>query len=253
MCARTSNMKSTKTERKFTQERKVGHRGCVGRGNVVVLRRKWQEALRTIQPSEGTCFGVRGRQRCVVRWIPHQAKTSVGATRVSVSDRRTPMRVQLRPRANERWIPHRAREPGTRAGLRGKLRRRAEDARELRRRDEHYRPLIPVVMATPWLTCARAQGMRTGARRRADEQACLKRDTGLLNWGEGLNIPTNYHSRTTYNCDETKLEQPSRPLRPGDEHWTTWDLETKLRLLNDHYRTGNLSVTTPIRTSVTLQ
>ena len=70
-------MKSTKAERKFTQERKVGHRGCVGRGNVVALRRKWQEALQTIQPSEGTCPGVRGRQRCVVRWIPHQAKTSV--------------------------------------------------------------------------------------------------------------------------------------------------------------------------------
>jgi hypothetical protein len=126
-----------------------------------------------------------GGRRGILRWIPHQAKTSVGATRVSVSDRRTPMRVQLRPRANERWIPHRAREPGTRAGLRGKLRRRAEDAREMRRRDEHYRPLIPVVMATPWLACARAQGMRTGARRRADEQACLKRDQFTKLGGRG--------------------------------------------------------------------
>jgi hypothetical protein len=51
MCARTSNIKRTNTERKFTQERKVGHRGCAGLGNVVALRRKWQEALQMIQPS----------------------------------------------------------------------------------------------------------------------------------------------------------------------------------------------------------
>jgi hypothetical protein len=72
------------------------------------------------------------------------------------------MRVQMRPQANELWIPHRARESGTRAGLRGKLRRRAEDARELRSRNDHYRQFIPVEMATPWLTCTRAQDMRTG-------------------------------------------------------------------------------------------
>ncbi len=64
-------------ERKFTQERKVGHRGCAGLGNVVALRRKWQETLQMIQPSKCTCPGVRGRQRCGLRWIPHQAKTSV--------------------------------------------------------------------------------------------------------------------------------------------------------------------------------
>ena len=51
MCARTSNIKSTNTERKFTQERKVGQRGCAGLGNVVALRRKWQEALQMIQTS----------------------------------------------------------------------------------------------------------------------------------------------------------------------------------------------------------
>jgi hypothetical protein len=52
MCARTSNIKRTNTERKFTQERKVSHhRGCAGLGNVVTLRRKWQGALQMIQPS----------------------------------------------------------------------------------------------------------------------------------------------------------------------------------------------------------
>jgi hypothetical protein len=40
MGARTSKIKRTNTERKFTQERKVGHRGCAGLGNVVALRRK---------------------------------------------------------------------------------------------------------------------------------------------------------------------------------------------------------------------
>jgi hypothetical protein len=54
MCARTSKIKRTNTERKFTQKRKVCHRGCVGLGNVVALRRKWQEALQMIQPSECT-------------------------------------------------------------------------------------------------------------------------------------------------------------------------------------------------------
>jgi hypothetical protein len=59
-------------------------------------------------------------RRSILRWIPHQAKTSVGATRVSVSNRRTPMRVQFRPRANDRWIPHRSRRSAwARAGLRG--------------------------------------------------------------------------------------------------------------------------------------
>jgi hypothetical protein len=70
MCARTSNIKITNTERKFTQERKVGHRGCAGLGNVVALRRKWQEALQMIQPSECTWPGVRGRQRGVLRGEP---------------------------------------------------------------------------------------------------------------------------------------------------------------------------------------
>jgi hypothetical protein len=51
----------------------------------------------------------RGGRRSGLRWISHQANASIGATRVSVSDRRTPMRVQVRPRANERWITHRAR------------------------------------------------------------------------------------------------------------------------------------------------
>jgi hypothetical protein len=54
MCAKTSNIKGTNTERKFTQERKVGHRGYAGLGYVVALRRKWQEALQMIQPSECT-------------------------------------------------------------------------------------------------------------------------------------------------------------------------------------------------------
>jgi hypothetical protein len=205
MCARTSKIKSTNTQNKFTQERKVGHRGCARLGNVVALRRKWQESLQRIQPSECTCPGVRGRQRGALRWIPHQAKSSVdeplggsvrtcevrlgrergrvlpkkapivrrsrtrqvssrclarvtgqnriglenleiagldscskpkggrrsglrwishqanaslGATRVSVSDRRTPMRVQVRPRANERWITHQSRRSAwARAGL----------------------------------------------------------------------------------------------------------------------------------------
>jgi hypothetical protein len=35
-------------------ERKVGQRGCAGCGNVVALRRMWQEALQMIQPSECT-------------------------------------------------------------------------------------------------------------------------------------------------------------------------------------------------------
>ncbi len=56
-------MKSTKTERKSTRERKDGHGGCAGLGNVVTLRRKWQEAFLMIQASECTCPGVRGRQR----------------------------------------------------------------------------------------------------------------------------------------------------------------------------------------------
>jgi hypothetical protein len=63
MCARTSKIKITITQRKFTQERKVGHGGCTGRENVVALRRKWQEALQMIQPSKCTWPGVRGRHR----------------------------------------------------------------------------------------------------------------------------------------------------------------------------------------------
>jgi hypothetical protein len=51
----------------------------------------------------------KGSRRSGLRWISHQANTSVGATRVSVSDRRTKVRVQVRPRANERWITHRSR------------------------------------------------------------------------------------------------------------------------------------------------
>ena len=58
-------MKSTKTERKSTRERKDGHGGCAGLGNVVTLRRKLQEALQMIQSSECTWPGVRGRQRGV--------------------------------------------------------------------------------------------------------------------------------------------------------------------------------------------
>jgi hypothetical protein len=62
----------------------------------------------------------KGGRRSILQWIPHQAKTSVGATRVSVSDRRTPLRVLVRPLANERWITHRARRSAwARAGLRG--------------------------------------------------------------------------------------------------------------------------------------
>jgi hypothetical protein len=38
-------IKRRNTERKFTQERKVCHRGCLDLGNFVALRRKWQEAL----------------------------------------------------------------------------------------------------------------------------------------------------------------------------------------------------------------
>jgi hypothetical protein len=47
-------IKRTNTERKFTQERKVCHRRCADVGNVVSLRRKWQESLQMIQPSEYT-------------------------------------------------------------------------------------------------------------------------------------------------------------------------------------------------------
>ena len=59
------NEYSTDAERKFTQERKIGQRGCAGLGNVVTLRRKLQEALQMIQSSECTWPGVRGRQRGV--------------------------------------------------------------------------------------------------------------------------------------------------------------------------------------------
>jgi hypothetical protein len=76
MCARTSNMKRTNTERTCTQERKVGHRGCAGRGNVVARRRKWQQALQMIQPSECTCPGVRGRQRGVLRGISNRSHSA---------------------------------------------------------------------------------------------------------------------------------------------------------------------------------
>jgi hypothetical protein len=73
MCARTSKIKRTNTERKFTQERKVGHRGCVVLGNVVALRRKWQEALQMIQPSECKWPRVLGRLRGVLRGISNRS------------------------------------------------------------------------------------------------------------------------------------------------------------------------------------
>jgi hypothetical protein len=51
MCARTSNIKITNTERKFTQERKVGHRGCAGRGNVVAPEGSGKKPSRRFSPS----------------------------------------------------------------------------------------------------------------------------------------------------------------------------------------------------------
>jgi hypothetical protein len=86
----------------------------------------------------------KGGRRSCLRWISHQANTSIGATRVSVSDRRTPMRVQVRPRANERWITHRVRRSAwAQAGLaRSKCHAQSENRK------------IPVGMVTPWLTDA---------------------------------------------------------------------------------------------------
>ena len=70
-------MENAKTKEKIPEEEKDGPRENVGLCEVVALQRRWREARQMMLSSE--CFWprVRGRQRGVLRWIPHQAKASV--------------------------------------------------------------------------------------------------------------------------------------------------------------------------------